>query len=79
MGCFVVPPVSDPAYVDVLLELCRRQRVGLLCPLNDLELPTLARVRDRFLAAGTIPVVASPAVVDLCFDKLATFFTDSLK
>jgi carbamoyl-phosphate synthase large subunit len=70
---FLVPAVTDPGYVDVLVELCRREQVRLLCPLNDLELPALARSRERFLAAGTFPVVASPAVVDLCFDKLATF------
>jgi carbamoyl-phosphate synthase large subunit len=69
---FLVPPVTDPTYMDVLVELCRRHAVGLLCPLNDLELPALSR-DGRFLAAGTFPVVASPAVVDLCFDKLATF------
>ncbi len=70
---FLVPPVAAPGYVDVLLEICRRHAVGLLCPLNDLELPALARSRERFLAAGVVPVVASPEVVDLCFDKLATF------
>lgn len=70
---FLVPPVTDPSYMDVLVEICRRNAVGLLFPLNDLELPALARSRERLLAAGTFPVVASPAVVDLCFDKLATF------
>jgi len=69
----VVPPVTDPDYVDVLHDLCRREHVGLVVPLNDLELPVLARCRARFLAIGTLPVVASPEVVDLCFDKLATF------
>jgi carbamoyl-phosphate synthase large subunit len=70
---FLVPPVTDPEYVHVLHDLCAREQVGLLVPLNDLELPVLARSRARFLATGTIPVVASPEVVDLCFDKLATF------
>jgi carbamoyl-phosphate synthase large subunit len=70
---FVVPPVRDPAYVDTLLSLCRRHHVRLVVPLNDLELPVLARCRDRFLAAGTIPVVAASHVVDRCFDKWATF------
>jgi carbamoyl-phosphate synthase large subunit len=70
---FVVPPVSDPSYVDVLVKLCRLHAVGLLFPLNDLELPIIARARERFRAVGTIPVVSGPEVVDLCFDKLATF------
>jgi len=68
-----VPPVSAPGYVAALLDACSRYEVGLLCPLNDLEFPLLARHRERFLAVGTLPVVSSPEVIDLCFDKLATF------
>lgn len=69
---FVVPRVADPDYIEHLLELCRRNAVGLLLSLNDLELPLLARHRDRFRAQGTIPVVSSPEVIDICFDKWAT-------
>ena len=69
---FVVPPVSHPEYVDHILELCRQNEVGLLLSLNDLELPLLARNRERFCAQGTVPVVSSPEVIELCFDKWAT-------
>ncbi len=39
---FCCPAVIDPAYDAELLELCKRQQIGLLVPLNDLELPRLA-------------------------------------
>lgn len=68
----VVPPVSDEGYVDTLLEVCLREKVALLVSLNDLELPVLAGAREAFLAAGTFPLVSSPAVIDLCFDKWRT-------
>jgi carbamoyl-phosphate synthase large subunit len=70
---FLVPAVTDPDYFNILLTLCREHHVRLLFSLNDLELPLLARQRDQFLAIGTIPVVSSPTVVDLCFDKWATW------
>jgi carbamoyl-phosphate synthase large subunit len=70
---FLVPAVTAPDYFDILLEICREHQVRLLFSLNDLELPLLARQRDQFLAIGTIPVVSSPTVVDLCFDKWATW------
>lgn len=70
---FLVPPVSHPGYFDHLAALCREHRVRLLLSLNDLELPLLARHREKLLAAGTFAVVSSPDVVDLCFDKWATF------
>jgi carbamoyl-phosphate synthase large subunit len=64
--------VTDPDYFNILLTICREHHVRLLFSLNDLELPLLARQRYQFLAVGTIPVVSSPTVVDLCFDKWAT-------
>jgi carbamoyl-phosphate synthase large subunit len=69
---FVVPPVGQPDYIEHLLGLCRRNAVGLLLSLNDLELPLLARHRDRFRNAGTVAVVSSPEVIETCFDKWST-------
>lgn len=69
----LLPLVSDPNYFDRLFDLCQDCQIRLLIPLNDLELPLLARQRDRFLKIGTILVVSSPAVIDTCFDKWATF------
>lgn len=70
---FLVPAVTDPDYFNILLSICREHHVRLLFSLNDLELPLLSRQRYQFLAVGTIPVVSSPTVVDLCFDKWATW------
>jgi carbamoyl-phosphate synthase large subunit len=69
---FIVGPVEQAAYCDQLLAICREYQILLLVPLNDLELPVLARQRERFLAVGTIPVISSSDVVNLCFDKWTT-------
>ncbi len=68
-----VPPLDDPRYFDSVLRLCEEKAVRLLVPLNDFELPGLARQADRFRLVGTTPVVSTPDVVDLCFDKWRTF------
>jgi carbamoyl-phosphate synthase large subunit len=70
---FILPPISQPAYIDTLLDICQQHGVLLLIPLNNLELQLLARHRARFLEVGTIPVISSPEVVDTCCDKWATF------
>jgi carbamoyl-phosphate synthase large subunit len=70
---FLLPPIKHSDYFDKLLNICQQKQVRLIIPLNDLELPYLARQRDRFLEIGTIPVVSSPEVIDICFDKFATF------
>jgi carbamoyl-phosphate synthase large subunit len=65
--------VDHPAYLDLLVALCREQRIRLLFSLNDLELGLLAQHAARLRAAGTIPVVAAPTVIATCLDKWATF------
>ena len=76
---FVVPDVADPAYLDALRELCRRERVDLLLPSMEHELPLLAAHRGDFAADGTIIIVSTPAIVDTCGDKLkaAAFLTSA--
>jgi carbamoyl-phosphate synthase large subunit len=69
---FVVPSINHPSYIDSLLSICRKYEAHLLFSLNDLELPLIAREKERFLQIGTVPVVSSPEVIDICFDKWAT-------
>jgi carbamoyl-phosphate synthase large subunit len=69
---FLLPSVNHPDYFNQLFDICQKHQVRLLIPLNDLELPFLAKERDRFLKIGTIPVVSSPEVINICFDKWAT-------
>lgn len=70
---FIMPRSSDPEYLDRLLDICQQNQIGLLVPLNDLELPLIAQHRDRFLAVGTTPVISSPEVIETCFDKWKTY------
>ena len=70
---FVVPPMGHPSYLDRLITICQRHHVLLMISVNDLELPLLARQCARFMAIGTVPVISSPDVVDICFGKWATY------
>lgn len=66
---FTVPRCTEPAYVPALLEICRRERVTLLVPTIDTELPVLSANRAEFAAAGTLVVISSPELVGLARDK----------
>ena len=69
---FVVPPADADNYLDMLLTICREQRVRLLIPAVEPELPLLAAHRARFLEIGTLPLVSSPEIIAICYDKLET-------
>ncbi|MBF7053181.1 ATP-grasp domain-containing protein [Halomonas sp. KAO] len=68
----ILPRVDAPDYIDELLALCAEKQIALLVPLNDHELPLLAREQARFSAIGTRVLVSSLEVVELAADKLAT-------
>lgn len=69
----LVPRIDDPAYIDCLLAICRHYEIKAVLSLIDPELSLLARQRERFGAEGIRLIVSEPAVVDTCFDKLATY------
>ena len=60
---FQVPGCDDPDFVPRMVELCAEQRVDLVVPTIDPELPVLAAARDELAAVGTTVAVSSPEVV----------------
>ncbi|HQF39443.1 MAG TPA: ATP-grasp domain-containing protein [Opitutaceae bacterium] len=63
-------PRSDaPEFVDWLLLWCRRERISLVVPTRDAELPVLATAAERFLRAGVRVVVSPPEALAECLDK----------
>jgi carbamoyl-phosphate synthase large subunit len=65
----IIPRSDDPGFADALLRICEADRVGLVVPTRDEELPILAAVRERFADTGTLVLVSSPDAVDRCRDK----------
>ena len=67
-----VPRVTDPAYIDTLLEICRKREINLLVPTIDTELHLLAPHREKFAALGTTLLVSASEVNHICLDKSRT-------
>ena len=63
---------SDPGYVDDIRSICRDERIRLVVPTIDDELPVFAAARDRFTADGVTLACSPAASNDLCNDKYAT-------
>lgn len=70
--CYGVPHCTSPEFAPRLLEICRRESVGLVVPTIDPELPILADQREQFEAFGTRLLVSAPPVVRVARDKSAT-------
>jgi carbamoyl-phosphate synthase large subunit len=68
----MVPLSSDPGYVEHILDLCDQERIGLLVPTIDDELPVFSASRGLFAARGVRVAISDAFVTNLCNDKYAT-------
>jgi carbamoyl-phosphate synthase large subunit len=53
------------------LEICRSERIGLVIPTNDHELPVYASQRQRFTEQGTAVAISAPQTIEIGRDKVA--------
>ena len=67
--CYVVPPITDPGYIDVILEICRDNKIDGLLSLIDPELSLLAENEKKFAAIGTLIIGSSYDACELALDK----------
>lgn len=68
-----VPYANDPSFLPTVLDICRREGVGLVFPIIDEELLVFAEARDRFAAEGIRVITNDPDVVATARDKYKTY------
>jgi carbamoyl-phosphate synthase large subunit len=68
---FVVPPGSDPAFPDAVLNIVRRENVDAVLPQSSFDLQALADAKERF--TGTNILVSSPETIRRANDKAETY------
>lgn len=71
-GCFEVLRVTDPNYIQQLLQLCKDNGVGMIIPTIDTELLVLARNKALFEENGIVVSVSSLDFITICRDKRNT-------
>lgn len=70
---YVVPRVDSNEYIPTILEICKKEDVGLVVSLFDIDLPYLSESLDLFAKAGVRLAVSDPWVIDIANDKWKTF------
>jgi carbamoyl-phosphate synthase large subunit len=69
---FKVPRVTEPDYVNVLLDLCRNYSIRMIVPTIDTELLPLSINRELFSREGVSLIISDPAFIQACRDKRET-------
>jgi carbamoyl-phosphate synthase large subunit len=65
---YLVPGVSDKAYVDTINRIIDKEKIEFLHSQPDVEVAFLARNRDKFNAKTFLP---DAEAIELCHDKMA--------
>ena len=68
---FLVLPGDDVHFLEEIAQLCQRERVGLIIPTRDEELPVFAEGRKPLEQQGIRVMVPAAETVRLCQDKAA--------
>lgn len=66
---YIVPRMDAPGYLDVILEICRKEKVNGVLSLIDPELSLLAEHENDFRSVGTTVVGSSYDLCEMSLDK----------
>ena len=69
---YIVPRISHSDYLETLCQICRRERVDLIFPLIDPDIPFLAQHRQRLAKTGAKVVVVPEESAAIAADKWQT-------
>lgn len=69
---YLAPLASDRSYLDEIFAIAHAERVGLIVPTIDDEMPLFASAADRFLEDGIRVAVSPESTTSICNDKYAT-------
>ncbi len=70
---YLVPRMTEPDYLDTILDICHKESINAVLPLQEDELALIASHRNLFTDLGVTPVVSSLSAVELCRDKYAFY------
>jgi carbamoyl-phosphate synthase large subunit len=63
------PPTTDEGYLEWLIAMTRRHRIDLLVPGIEIDMYKWAEHVPDIRAAGAMPLLNTPELLDLCKDK----------
>lgn len=65
-----VPPITAPGYIDIILDICRKEDIKGVLSLIDPELSLLAANHKRFEEIGTTVIGSSYELCEMALNKM---------
>lgn len=70
---YIVPPITVPDYIDMILEICRVEQISGCLSLIDPELSLLAANKKRFEEIGTTIIGSSYELCEMALEKMRMY------
>jgi len=70
---YIVPRMTDPGYLDVILDICKKEKISGVLSLIDPELSLLAENSERFSEVGTTVIGSSYDLCEMALDKMQMY------
>lgn len=70
---YIVPRMTDDGYLDVILDICKNEKITGVLSLIDPELSLLANNVDRFESVGTTVIGSSYELCERSLDKFEMY------
>ena len=70
---YIVPKITAPEYIDVILDICRKEKIDGILSLIDPELSLLAKNMKRFKSIGTTVIGSSYELCERALDKFEMY------
>lgn len=70
---YLVPRISAPGYLNIILDICKKEKIDGVFSLIDPELSMLAKEKERFLEIGATPIISEYNLVETCFNKYSMY------
>lgn len=71
---YIVPKMTAPEYLDVVLDICKKEEITGVLSLIDPELSLLAENREKFEAIGTTVIGSSYTLCEMSLDKFQMYY-----
>lgn len=70
---YKLPRISEPNYINAIIDVCNKENIGLIIPTIDTDLLLLSE-QKQYIESRTnaIVLISNPEVVEICRDKINT-------
>lgn len=70
---YTVPPITEPGYIDIILDICRKEQINGVLSLIDPELSLLAANEEKFKEIGVTIIGSSYNLCEMALDKMQMY------